>query len=436
MRAKSRLRSGLAQVGQYPRLLRHALFPVLFGCAMPVPAEYAVVRKDGRWKEVGVRTLNDLRGFRPRQVGLSKYGGLSSGPRMKATGFFRTQRVGKRWWLVDPEGHPFLSVGLCSVNLSMFDKGAEKAVFGSKEAWAAATAELLRSQGFNTLGRWSDWEDIRSLDKPMAYTTRLSFMHSYAKKRDPDNGPKGFPHECQPVFDPEFASFCDTYASQLAKTKDDPWLLGHFTDNEIPFRPYILKNYLKLPKDDPGHVAARQFLAKRRKCPGNVGKKDEADFLTLVADRYYATVAKAIRKHDPNHLVIGSRLNGRNINDAVFRGCRALDVVSLNYYHRWSARHSELQRCAELSGRPVLQSEWSANVGTANAGYLVKTQRARGLFYVHHALSLLEDPNCIGWHWFKYGTHVDKQFQPHSDMTDMMRRLNENAYPLAAHFAR
>ena len=404
--------------------------------ATSASAEHAVVRKDGRWKNTAVRTIDDLRGFRPKHVKLSKYGGLASGPKAQATGFFYTKRSGKRWWLVDPEGHLFLSVGLCSVNLSMFDKGAEKTDFGSKKAWAGATGRMLRSQGFNTLGRWSDWETFRQLDSPMVYTTRLSFMLTYAKKRDPRNGPKGFPEECPPVFDAEFATCCDSYASRLAGTKDDPWLLGHFTDNEIPFRPYILRNYLKLPGNDPGRVAAAKFLAARRKSPDRISTKDEADFLTVVANRYYTAVGKAIRKHDPNHLVIGSRLNGRNINDAVFRGSRALDVVSLNYYHRWSARPSELKRCAELSGRPVLQSEWYANVDEANAGYLVKAQRDRGLFYAHHALSLLEDPNCIGWHWFKYGTHVDQRFKPHVDMTDLMKRVNDNLYGLAAYFQR
>jgi hypothetical protein len=33
----------------------------------------------------------------------------------KATGFFRTQHDGTRWWLVDPEGHGFFSLGLDAV---------------------------------------------------------------------------------------------------------------------------------------------------------------------------------------------------------------------------------------------------------------------------------------------------------------------------------
>ena len=74
--------------------------------------------------------------------------------------------------------------------------------------------------------------------------------------------------------------------------------------------------------------------------------------------------------------------------------------------------------------------------GEANAGFLVKTQRDRGLFYANHTLSLLENRNRVGWHWFKYGTQVDKKFQPFTDMTHMMKRVNDNVYALANYFMR
>lgn len=421
---------------------RQILPGIVFGavvvvvCGNHAVGEQVELRTGEQWQKVAVRTLADLPGFEAKKVELSRYGGWASGPKVKATGFFHARQIDGRWWLVDPEGYLFISVGLCSVNLSMFPAGQAEAVYGDKDAWAGDAAKMLQSQWFNTLSRWSDAERFRKLDHPLAYTTTMSFMKHYAGKRDAKYGEAGFPHECLPVFDPAFAEWCQRYAAKLAATRDDPWLLGHYTDNEIPFRPDALDNYLQLPPADPGRQAAEQFLAARQRQAGDVTPADRADFLTFVAKRYYDTVVAAIRKHDPNHMVIGSRLNGRNINDAVFRGSRSLDVVSMNYYHHWSADHRQLERAAELSGRPVLNSEWYANVDQANAGFLVKTQRQRGLFYVHHALSLLEDPHCVGWHWFKYGTHVDQQFQPHTEMTELMRQLNEQVYPLAAYFAR
>jgi hypothetical protein len=43
----------------------------------------------------------------------------------------------------------------------------------------------------------------------------------------------GYPSNCIFVFDEAFEKFCDEYARQLTAQKDDPWLLGHFSDNEI-----------------------------------------------------------------------------------------------------------------------------------------------------------------------------------------------------------
>ena len=44
---------------------------------------------------------------------LSKFGGWIDGPKMKATGRFRTQKVNEKWWLIDPDGYLFFSVGPC-----------------------------------------------------------------------------------------------------------------------------------------------------------------------------------------------------------------------------------------------------------------------------------------------------------------------------------
>ncbi len=48
----------------------------------------------------------------------SKFGGWTKGPKLKATGYFRTEKVGGRWALVDPEGYLFFSTGIANVRLS------------------------------------------------------------------------------------------------------------------------------------------------------------------------------------------------------------------------------------------------------------------------------------------------------------------------------
>ncbi|WP_010177261.1 hypothetical protein [Aquimarina agarilytica] len=48
----------------------------------------------------------------------SQYGGWKNGPKLKATGFFRKEKVNGKWALVDPEGNLFFSIGLANVRMA------------------------------------------------------------------------------------------------------------------------------------------------------------------------------------------------------------------------------------------------------------------------------------------------------------------------------
>jgi len=51
-------------------------------------------------------------------AGRSQYGGWSEGPRLNATGYFRTEKFKGKWTMVDPEGHLFFSHGLANVRMA------------------------------------------------------------------------------------------------------------------------------------------------------------------------------------------------------------------------------------------------------------------------------------------------------------------------------
>jgi len=262
---------------------------------------------------------------------------------------------------------------------------------------------------------------------------------TYKKRRDPKYGKKGFQNQCMPVFDPGFETYCNDRARRLLATKDDPWLVGHFSDNELPFRPNSLTNFLALPATDPGYQAASKWWEDRRKTLGkaedDIDTRDQQAFITFLADRYYSVANAAIKKYDPNHLYFGSRLHGRNINLAVFRAAAAVDVVSVNYYYSGPREKKQMEQWLEASGKPFLVSEWYAmSVKPAKvrqirgAGYRVKTARERGLFYQNRVLGFLENPGCVGWHWFKYAgqeelSHrgvVNGDYQPCRPLMDIM----------------
>lgn len=48
----------------------------------------------------------------------SRFGGWKDGPRLAATGYFRTEKVDGKWWMVDPEGYIFFSHGLANVRMA------------------------------------------------------------------------------------------------------------------------------------------------------------------------------------------------------------------------------------------------------------------------------------------------------------------------------
>ncbi len=443
----------------------------LFVAVELAPARIVPVatKPDAQWKNFPTRTLEDLPALAsaPADTNLSKYGGFRS-RKENATGFFHTAKINDRWWLVDPEGCLFLNVGVASVK-SIPTSGARAAVtskFGGESNWVGQTASLLREHGFNGLGAWSDNAAFRNSAPPLVYTSLLDFMSSYGKKRGgtfQQAGHTGYPNDCIFIFDPGFETFCDAYAKQVAATKNDPWLLGYFSDNELPFKSAMLENYLAQPVGDPGRVAAWKFLQARHGSTATaaaVTEQDKNEFFSLVVERYFRLVSTALKKYDPNHLYLGPRLHSMELlrNQRFFKTIGPfVDVVSVNYYRVWTPTAEPLMWARE-SGKPILITEWYAKGmdsgmgNTGGAGWLVKTQRERGWFYQNFALGLLESKVCVGWHWFRYSDNdpadkavdpsnrdsnkgiVSNRYEPYAPLLDAMKPLNERVYTLADYF--
>lgn len=392
--------------------------------------------------------LSSITGFQPDEgVRFSKYGGRMDKTE-KATGFFHTARIDGRWWLVDPEGHLFLSVGINSVAPRRV-RGSAKTVAKQSDdesleddagdntpasgEWVANAATVLHGNCFNTLGCWSAGEEFRKSATPFPYCLRWNFMRAYRAHRKARYPGTGTAEAIYP-FDPEFAPFCDEHARALSATKDDPWLLGHFIDNEMPLHEDgIVGRYLQFPDSDPCHQAAAAFMRSR---PGKPDKSDDRAFLQSVVKTYYRTVEAACRKHDPNHMLLGSRFHGQALaSPALFKGAGPhTDVISVNYYGRWGVEQQRFDEWAKLAGRPILVSEWYANVEQANAGWLVKTEADRGRFYQHMTLGMLANRNCVGWHWFKFAPMFLGDGQPSADLFSAAKEINGQVYPLADFF--
>lgn len=61
-------------------------------------------------------------------------------------GFYRPQVINKRWWIVDPQNQPWLSMGICHITyqgdtdptgISPYGEAVQRR-YGDAETWAAA----------------------------------------------------------------------------------------------------------------------------------------------------------------------------------------------------------------------------------------------------------------------------------------------------------
>lgn len=399
---------------------------------------------------------------------LSKYGGWLE-HKVEATGFFHVIKIGGRWWGVDPEGCLYINVALNSISMGKSDRNqkAVNARFGSPQIWISKTLEILEDNGFNCAGSWSDTESIieanKTAKRPFAYTINWNFMSSYGKERGgtyQQPGHTGYPNDAIFVFDPEFEAFCDLHAKKLLATKDDPNLFGNFSDNEMPFKFNSLDNFLALPEGEPGHLAAIKWIKEHGIVKEQITDQHREAFMALVGEKYFSVVSKAIKKYDPNHLYIGARFYNEEKNHAGFMKVagKYLDLVSNNYYNYWTPDSTQMANWTAWTGKPFIVTEYytkgedSGMPNQSGAGWIVRTQRDRGLFYQNYNLALLESKNCIGWHYFKYQDNdptakgvdpsnidankgiVNNDYELWTPMTNLMKELNIQVYPLIQYF--
>lgn len=233
----------------------------------------------------------------PGPKGWDKYGGWGAGPQLKATGFFRTEKVKGKWWLVDPDGHLFFSHGIDCVGA--FDSTP----IDERESWFAdfpgnqpdlasfrsrgfalkghyagrspecysflsanvarkygpdwpkvypqLTHQRLRSWGLNTIANWSNVRTRRLRLTP--YTDSISSGRAKAIA-----GSEGYWGKFPDVFDPSFAEGLHrSMESKRGDSAGDPWCLGYFSDNEMSWGDEISLALaaLQSPPDQPAKIA-------------------------------------------------------------------------------------------------------------------------------------------------------------------------------------
>ncbi len=413
------------------------------------------------WKPFRSTTVDRIPGFKPvKNPRFSQYGGDAS-RQWKASGFFRTERIDGRWWIIDPTGHPYVTAAVNSVRAgqSANNKQAFDKAFGSPGTWISKTQMVFEQGGFTGAGSWSEVDVIRQHNqtarKPIVYTTMLGFLTAFERDWKKNHTNVEIPAVPLLILEPTFAQFCRDHARQAETYRADANLLGHFSDNEIAFSAPLLEQALK-SQSLPAYTLATDWLQKRKANTAALSAADKDEFLGYVAGVYYQAVATALKANDPNHLYLGTRLHANaKYNPAIFAAAEPyVDMISINFYGHWRPTASSFEKWATWSQKPFFITEFytkAADTGMTNksgAGWLVKTQQDRGIHYQNFCLALLQAKNCVGWHWFRYQDNdpadltadpsnndsnkgiVDTQYQPYDALLLPMKKLNENRFQL------
>ena len=442
------------------------------------------------------RLMSDLKGYKETVYDVSRYGGVLSAEKQKATGYYYTTKIGDRWWAVDPLGnlmhiHGTSHLKYAYISTSEAQKEAALRVFGSYEKWAiAATRWAKNDLGFNAT--YSVAAVARKVEDPIPNLYGVSGVSSYANSIGglvPNGG--GIPQfvgGAMPVFDPGFETYMDDKAeTAAAANKGKSYIIGYITDNEIVVSDKMLASYLTLDHTVEcsiySYVCAwtwyKNITGEENPSVYDIAKYSEARgedlydlFKGFIYNRYFSVCQKALEKHDPNRLYFGQRflIDCSKWEWMLRMAGYWCDVVCLNYYHEWEVPTSRatkngrptLDQMGAWMGKPFLVTEFYSKgndavdingqhfVNDMGAGWVVDTQTERGYFYQNYTLKLLQCKHSIGWMQFQFIDNdptvengessnkgiVDSQndFTAYSDFTDQLAMLNKNTYALIEYF--
>ncbi len=392
-----------------------------------------------------------------------------TGVNLAATGRFRVEQVNGVWWFVTPAGHPFFSSGVNHIS-SYGDYAPQLGtypyrdeilpLYGSESAWAEEVLKRLARAGLNTVGAWSQYEHFAGR---FPYTPILGF--AAGAPIVPGTSVPRLP-EVRDYFDPAFVSGATQQAENARSCAADPYCIGVFSDNELPWGPGFTQilpfvdAYMKLAAGAPGKVALQHFLEERHagdlaafntvwrlsltsfgeiqglatlsanwRQDTAAAKADRIAFRGRVAARYFQVVHDALRAIDPTVLILGCRFYAYSTGaDTIAAAAPFVDVISVNPYEwneTWftSARNSavlnghlpfaeqfdDVDAMNAISGKPILVTEWgyrAADAGLPNTWPPVyptlADQVERADAYEQYMDRLLARPFVIGAHWYEW----------------------------------
>ncbi len=322
----------------------------------------------------------------------NQYGGWTAGPKSEATGWFRTEKRDGKWWMIDPEGRLFWTVGMnCMASNAgisgtegrehyfadlptkddpelgqFYDKGrwASHGFYQDKvpyDAYQFYQANLykkygdtwlsdfqnnihtrLRSWGFNTIGFVSDNGATQMQKTP--------YVGSIWIRDTPKiEGSQGFWGKFHDVFDPNFRLTVRKSVESQKEGANDPWCIGYFVDNEMSWGKSgsLAEGTLRSPANQPAKIEFVNDLKAKYKSINNLNRKWNTNHLSWEAFAHDTTTPDRAAAEEDLHAFYSkiARTYFRIVNEELKRV--APNQLYLGCRFAWANNEATLTAAAE-----------------------------------------------------------------------------------------
>lgn len=353
---------------------------------------------------------------------------------------FTVQEINGVWWLADPLGKTFFSRGVCCVNTgaSIENYSNENPGYSAWQhfsdpiKWADNTIDSLKSWGFTTIGGWSSTQYLMQSQKQNIYFNPVLAMGM-------DAGAPWYD-----MWDSTVIKRIEEFARErILPVKDNPNLIGYYTDNEMGWWNAALWNMtLKNPATSIARKKMIELIADHYKNnwndllidfdPENVSNFDELKnsgrlflrpggkgifvvkkFVGMIAERYYSLTKEIIRKYDKKGLILGDRYQSFYYPEVAKAASKFVDVVSTNLNANWN--DGTFTRCYlstlyQLTNKPIAIGEYymaanenrSGNKNSSATFPTVQTQKQRAAGFIKQAELFSQTPFIVIADWFQF----------------------------------
>lgn len=317
---------------------------------------------------------------------------------VEATGSFRLQENRGRWWLITPEGHGLIALGLNHLNELKNPVDFSRTGFARRFGmdWPrvfAAVEEQIRGWGFNSAG----FQAPPELRGTMPYILSTKFVDA------------SFWHEklaYVDVFAPAFAADAEAKArAAAAEMKANPRCLAWTWNDSLCWDLRLTRkshgtdfvSFMRgLPPEAPGRARYTAFLRERHRNAAALNDAygtvfasfaevaqadwtvldlqraailaDDREFLRLIARQYYRTISAPFRREHPRGLLLGDRFHLRDHPDEVLEeAAKFIDVLGIQPGDHYQPSFvplarpdetwfdaAEFDRLHRLTGKPII----------------------------------------------------------------------------------